>query len=185
MPTLERKDYYGVLRLPFGASDAVIRQRFRRLAKKLHPDVNPASTADSQFRAIREAHDILLDPALRPVVDSWYTSSTARTPRSRPTSSGHSSSVGSSNDPAPAPAPVEDRAHVPSSVWASGSDTAWAFGCFSLLTFFVVFVGTLSSFAELSTALPLAVILALAVGVIAARGGDRAREAILWVLTWL
>ena len=185
MPSLERKDYYGALRLPFGASDAVIRQRFRRLAKRFHPDVNPAPSAANDFRAIREAHDVLLNPALRPVVDSWYASSTPRAPRSRSTSAARPPSAPSSTVTPASSTSRSGRPHVPSPVWARGSDTAWAFGCFSLLTFFVVIVGALSSFTELSTALPLAVILAIAVGVIAARGGDRARETILWLLSWL
>jgi curved DNA-binding protein CbpA len=184
MQSLERKDYYGVLRLPYGASDAVIRQRYRRLAKRLHPDVNPALSAPDDFRAIREAHDVLLNPALRPIIDSWYASSPSRTLRPRDTSTARPPSGSAPNGSSPPPV-RPGRPHTPSPVWAAGSDTAWAFGCFSLLTFFVVFVGLLSTFTQPSTALPLAVILAIAVGVIAARGGDRARETILWLLSWL
>jgi hypothetical protein len=49
----------------------------------------------------------------------------------------------------------------------------------------VFLFGLTLTFTRLSIALPVAVILAIAVGFIAARGGDRVRETILWVLSWL
>ena len=51
-----KKDYYGVLKLPAGASDSVVRQRFKRLARRLHPDVNPSPDAAAQFRELCRAY---------------------------------------------------------------------------------------------------------------------------------
>ena len=74
MDILAKKDYFGILRLPPGSSEAVIRHRFKRLARRLHPDVNPSPDAAARFREIREAYDVLTDPVRRAIVDSWFAS---------------------------------------------------------------------------------------------------------------
>ena len=45
-----RRDYYDVLGVPRDASDADVKKAFRRLARELHPDVNPAPEAGERFR---------------------------------------------------------------------------------------------------------------------------------------
>lgn len=51
---------YILLGLEPGASPAEIKRSFRRLAMRWHPDRNPAPAAAAHFRALREAHDLLL-----------------------------------------------------------------------------------------------------------------------------
>ncbi len=60
------KDYYQVLGISRDAGNASIRNRWRELARKFHPDHNPGDpTAEEQFKEILEAYRILSDPALR------------------------------------------------------------------------------------------------------------------------
>jgi DnaJ-class molecular chaperone len=59
-------DPYTVLGVSRSASDEDIRQAFRGLAKKLHPDVNPDDKAAAErFKQVSQAYDLLGDPAKR------------------------------------------------------------------------------------------------------------------------
>jgi hypothetical protein len=53
--------YYHVLELNPGASDIEIKKAYRRLARKYHPDVNPAPDAEDRFIEITEAYESLLE----------------------------------------------------------------------------------------------------------------------------
>jgi molecular chaperone DnaJ len=65
MPT----DYYGVLGVAPGASDAEIKRAYRRLARDLHPDVNPEPGAKERFQEVTRAYEALTDPEKRRIVD--------------------------------------------------------------------------------------------------------------------
>jgi len=63
---VDYKDYYQVLGVPKNASEKDIKQAFRKLARKHHPDVNPGDRgAEQKFKEINEAHEVLSDPEKR------------------------------------------------------------------------------------------------------------------------
>ena len=49
-------DYFGVLGLSRGASDNDIKRAYRRLARDLHPDVNPDPEAKERFQEVTRAY---------------------------------------------------------------------------------------------------------------------------------
>lgn len=63
-------NYYEVLEVDEEASQEDIKAAFRRKAKLLHPDVNSAADATDSFRAVKRAHEVLSNDALRQEHDS-------------------------------------------------------------------------------------------------------------------
>jgi DnaJ-class molecular chaperone len=55
------EDPYSVLGVSRTSSDDEIRKAFRRLAKELHPDVNPGKEGEERFKRVASANDILSD----------------------------------------------------------------------------------------------------------------------------
>ena len=55
------EDCYALLGLEAGASRALVKRAYRRLARRLHPDVNPAADAHQQMQALNDAYRLLLD----------------------------------------------------------------------------------------------------------------------------
>lgn len=66
-----QRDYYEVLEVERGASDAEIKRAFRKLAQKWHPDVNKSEEAHERFKEVNEAYQILSDPQRRQVYDTY------------------------------------------------------------------------------------------------------------------
>ena len=63
------RDYYGLLGVSKNASDTEIKRAYRKLARELHPDVNPDEAAQAKFKEISAAYEVLSDPEKRRIVD--------------------------------------------------------------------------------------------------------------------
>lgn len=79
-------DYYSILGVPKSASEADIKSAYRKLAMKHHPDRNPGNKeAESRFKDINEANEVLSDPKKRQTYDQlgkdWRQGQGFSTPR--------------------------------------------------------------------------------------------------------
>lgn len=68
----EKRDYYEVLGVDKGASEADIKKAYRKLAKQYHPDVNQGdNTAEAKFKEVSEAYDVLSNPEKKSRYDQF------------------------------------------------------------------------------------------------------------------
>lgn len=68
----QKRDYYDVLGVQKGATDAEIKKAYRRLAKENHPDLHPGDKeAESRFKEINEAYEVLSDSDKRSRYDQF------------------------------------------------------------------------------------------------------------------
>ena len=71
---VDYKDYYKILGVSKNADQKEVRQAYRKLARKYHPDVNPGDTASEEnFKEMNEANEVLSDPEKRKKYDEMST----------------------------------------------------------------------------------------------------------------
>ncbi|MAT66014.1 MAG: cytochrome C biogenesis protein [Gammaproteobacteria bacterium] len=66
---MEFKDYYKILGLERDAGQDEIKRAYRKLARKYHPDVSSEPDAETRFKELSEAYEVLKDPEKRAAYD--------------------------------------------------------------------------------------------------------------------
>ena len=68
----DKRDYYEVLGVTKGVSEADLKKAYRKVAKKYHPDTNPGDKeAEEKFKEAAEAYAVLSDPEKRAKYDQY------------------------------------------------------------------------------------------------------------------
>jgi molecular chaperone DnaJ len=63
------RDYYALLGVGRDATAEEIKRAYRKLARELHPDINPDQVAQDKFKEVTAAYEVLSDPEKRRIVD--------------------------------------------------------------------------------------------------------------------
>ena len=66
-----QQDYYEILGVSRDADPATLKNAYRQLAKKLHPDVNTDESSEAQFKDLNEAYGVLSDAEKRAAYDRY------------------------------------------------------------------------------------------------------------------
>lgn len=66
---MQFKDYYAVMGLSRDATAEQVKQAYRKLARKYHPDVSKEADAEQRFKEVGEAYEVLRDPQKRAAYD--------------------------------------------------------------------------------------------------------------------
>ena len=66
---MEFKDYYAIMGVPRDATAEQVKQAYRKLARKFHPDVSKEPDAEQRFKEVGEAYEVLHDPQKRAAYD--------------------------------------------------------------------------------------------------------------------
>jgi curved DNA-binding protein len=81
---MEYKDYYKILGVSRDASQDDIKRAYRKLARKFHPDVSKEPNAETRFKEVNEANEVLKDPDKRAEYDAlgsgWHAGDEFRPP---------------------------------------------------------------------------------------------------------
>jgi curved DNA-binding protein len=81
---MEYKDYYKILGVSREAKPDEIKAAYRKLARKYHPDVSKEPDAETRFKEVNEAHEVLKDPEKRAQYDAlgsgWQSGDHVRPP---------------------------------------------------------------------------------------------------------
>lgn len=82
--TVNYKDYYKIMGVAKTASQDEIKKSYRKLARKFHPDVSKEKNAESRFKEINEAYEVLRDKEKREAYDqlgsNWKADQSGFTP---------------------------------------------------------------------------------------------------------
>jgi curved DNA-binding protein len=66
---MEFKDYYAIMGVSRDATPEQVKQAYRKLARKYHPDVSKEKDAEARFKEVGEAYEVLRDPEKRAAYD--------------------------------------------------------------------------------------------------------------------
>ena len=66
-----KRDYYDVLGVEKAATESELKNSFRRLARKYHPDRSTEEDAEDRFKEIQEAYAVLSDQKKRAQYDRF------------------------------------------------------------------------------------------------------------------
>jgi molecular chaperone DnaJ len=71
IPSMNKRDYYEVLGISKDAKKEDIKKAYRKLVKKLHPDVNKEAGSEEKFKEVQEAYEVLSDESKRRAYDQY------------------------------------------------------------------------------------------------------------------